>query len=172
MRPDYHAAALEWADRYGPIVRFSLGGQHVVLVSDPALAAAVLGRGAGSLPRKTVGYGFFDLVRCAVLWRPAAGRLNSRCEAQTRLSPSPQHTNKATLRRAERTTTTTKHTSTTTHPTLPGHQPPRPPLVLHDDRRGALGARAQGDGAGVLRRDRAAPLLRRRAQARAGDGGG
>jgi hypothetical protein len=29
-RPDYHVQALEWADKYGPITRFSIGGQHVV----------------------------------------------------------------------------------------------------------------------------------------------
>jgi hypothetical protein len=62
MRPDYHIQALEWADKYGPVTRFSLGGQHIVLVSDPRLAATVLGRGAGSLPRKSIGYSFFDLV--------------------------------------------------------------------------------------------------------------
>jgi hypothetical protein len=30
MRPDYHLQALEWADKYGGIVRFSLGGQPIV----------------------------------------------------------------------------------------------------------------------------------------------
>lgn len=62
MRPDYHVAAREWADAYGPIVRFNLGGQHVVLVSDPSLVGSILGRGDGALPRKTLGYGFFDLA--------------------------------------------------------------------------------------------------------------
>lgn len=52
MRPDYHVQALEWANKYGGICRFSLGGQHIVLVSDPALVQTLLGRGPGSLPRK------------------------------------------------------------------------------------------------------------------------
>ena len=30
MRPDYHIQALEWADKYGGLVRFSLGGQTIV----------------------------------------------------------------------------------------------------------------------------------------------
>jgi hypothetical protein len=33
-----------------------------VLVSDPAIAATILGRGPGSLPRKTFAYGYFDLA--------------------------------------------------------------------------------------------------------------
>jgi len=37
-----------------------------VLVSDPQLAATILGRGVGSLPRKSIGYGFFDLVGCGI----------------------------------------------------------------------------------------------------------
>jgi hypothetical protein len=115
MRPDYHVQALEWANKYGGIVRFSLGGQHIVrgrsgaagagargrgsgkggppaaarargrpgpqgershpppphqpsrqvLVSDPQLAATILGRSAGSLPRKCIGYAYFDLVEGA-----------------------------------------------------------------------------------------------------------
>jgi hypothetical protein len=67
MRPDYHVQALEWADRYGPVVRFSLFGQHIVLVTDPSLAAEVLGRGPHALPRKSIGYSFFDLVRATGL---------------------------------------------------------------------------------------------------------
>lgn len=62
MRPDYHVQALEWANKYGGICRFSLGGQHIVLVSDPALVQTLLGRGPGSLPRKCIGYQFFDLA--------------------------------------------------------------------------------------------------------------
>lgn len=52
LRHDYHIQALEWANKYGGICRFSLGGQHIVLVSDPALVQTLLGRGPGSLPRK------------------------------------------------------------------------------------------------------------------------
>lgn len=33
LRPDYHIQALEWANKFGGICRFSLGGQHIVLVS-------------------------------------------------------------------------------------------------------------------------------------------
>lgn len=62
MRPDYHIQALEWANKYGGICRFSLGGQHIVLVSDPQLVSQILGRGQGSLPRKCIGYQFFDLA--------------------------------------------------------------------------------------------------------------
>jgi cytochrome P450 len=62
MRPDYHLQALEWADKYGGIARFSLGGQHIILVTDPHIAATVLGRGPGSLARKTIAYGYFDLA--------------------------------------------------------------------------------------------------------------
>ena len=32
---------LEWVDQYGPIVKFSLGHQYVVLVSDPEVAQRV-----------------------------------------------------------------------------------------------------------------------------------
>lgn len=33
LRHDYHIQALEWANKYGGICRFSLGGQHIILVS-------------------------------------------------------------------------------------------------------------------------------------------
>lgn len=62
MRPDYHVQALEWANKYGGICRFSLGGQWIVLVSDPQLVAQLLGRGPNSLPRKCIGYSFFDMA--------------------------------------------------------------------------------------------------------------
>ncbi|KAJ9527385.1 hypothetical protein QJQ45_025658 [Haematococcus lacustris] len=62
MRPDYHVQMLEWADEYGGVYKFSLGCQWVVVISDPALALQVLGRGANSVPRKCVGYQFFDLA--------------------------------------------------------------------------------------------------------------
>lgn len=41
-RPDYHIQALEWADKYGPIVRFSLGGQHIVSYSVHAVQYSTL----------------------------------------------------------------------------------------------------------------------------------
>lgn len=62
MRPDYHVAALEWANKYGGIARFSLGPQPIVLVSDPALVQQILGRGEGALPRKSIGYSWFDMA--------------------------------------------------------------------------------------------------------------
>lgn len=62
MRPDYHLAALEWANKYGGICRFSIASQWVVLVSDPVLVQQLLGRGPGALPRKSIGYSWFDLV--------------------------------------------------------------------------------------------------------------
>jgi cytochrome P450 len=62
LRPDYHIQALEWANKFGGVCRFSLGGQHIVLVSDPQIAATILGRVPGSLPRKCIGYQFFDLA--------------------------------------------------------------------------------------------------------------
>lgn len=33
LRHDYHIQALEWANKYGGICKFSLGGQHIILVS-------------------------------------------------------------------------------------------------------------------------------------------
>lgn len=62
MRPDYHVQMLDWANQYGGLYRFCLGFQWVVVISDPAVAVQVLGRGAGSVPRKCVGYQFFDLA--------------------------------------------------------------------------------------------------------------
>eukprot|EP00198_Chlamydomonas_reinhardtii_P014061 XP_001703398.1 cytochrome P450 [Chlamydomonas reinhardtii] len=63
MRPDYHVQMLEWANTYGGIFKFSLGFQPVVVVSDPAVAVQVLGRAPGrAIPRKCVGYKFFDLA--------------------------------------------------------------------------------------------------------------
>ncbi|KAG2497951.1 hypothetical protein HYH03_004213 [Edaphochlamys debaryana] len=62
MRPDYHVQMLDWANQYGGIFKFSLGFQWVVVVSDPAVAVQVLGRGPNSIPRKCVGYKFFDLA--------------------------------------------------------------------------------------------------------------
>ncbi|GLC33832.1 hypothetical protein PLESTB_000509600 [Pleodorina starrii] len=62
MRPDYHVQMLEWANQYGGVYKFSLGFQWVVVVSDPRVAVQVLGRGPGSIPRKCVGYKFFDLA--------------------------------------------------------------------------------------------------------------
>eukprot|EP00878_Enallax_costatus_P000623 GHUV01000725.1.p1 GENE.GHUV01000725.1~~GHUV01000725.1.p1 ORF type:complete len:552 (+),score=175.13 GHUV01000725.1:213-1868(+) len=62
MRPDYHIQALEWANKYGGICKFSLGGQYIILVSDPQLVQQILGRGPGSLPRKCIGYQYFDLA--------------------------------------------------------------------------------------------------------------
>ncbi len=55
--------ALEWANRYGGICRIALAFQHILIVSDPEVAAKVLARGPGSVPRKSIGYAFFDLVR-------------------------------------------------------------------------------------------------------------
>ncbi|GFH27119.1 uncharacterized protein HaLaN_25386 [Haematococcus lacustris] len=72
MRPDYHVQMLEWADEYGGVYKFSLGCQWVVVISDPALALQVLGRGANSVPRKCVGYQFFDLVRTFARQSPNA----------------------------------------------------------------------------------------------------
>ncbi|EFJ44879.1 hypothetical protein VOLCADRAFT_94927 [Volvox carteri f. nagariensis] len=62
MRPDYHVQMLEWANQYGGVYKFSLGFQWVVVVSDPRIAVQVLGRGPDSIPRKCVGYKFFDLA--------------------------------------------------------------------------------------------------------------
>jgi hypothetical protein len=39
LRHDYHIQALEWANKYGGICRFSLGGQHIILVSGDQGAA-------------------------------------------------------------------------------------------------------------------------------------
>lgn len=38
-----------------------MGSQHMVVVSDPLVAARMLGRGANAVPRKSIGYQFFDL---------------------------------------------------------------------------------------------------------------
>jgi hypothetical protein len=65
LRPDYHVQVLEWANRYGGICRFSLAFQPIIIVSDPEVAAKVLARGPGSVPRKSIGYTFFDLASAA-----------------------------------------------------------------------------------------------------------
>ncbi|MEW5316638.1 MAG: hypothetical protein WDW38_007996 [Sanguina aurantia] len=62
MRPDYHVQMLDWANQYGGIYRFCLGQQYIVVVTDPAMVAQLLGRGEGSAPRKCVAYQFFDLA--------------------------------------------------------------------------------------------------------------
>jgi len=52
LRHDYHIQALEWANKYGGICRFSLGGQHIILVSGGTkhAAAATCGQQLIKLP--------------------------------------------------------------------------------------------------------------------------
>lgn len=88
---------LEWANTYGGIFKFSLGFQPVVVVSDPAVAVQVLGRAPGrAIPRKCVGYKFFDLVsagrRCAcrrVEEGPGPGQVSTGVVGKGRAGVSP-----------------------------------------------------------------------------------
>jgi len=65
LRPDLHRQLLEWANEYGGICKFNIAGYSFVLVSDPAVAADVLGSGPGSVPRRArVIYPHFKLRTC------------------------------------------------------------------------------------------------------------
>jgi hypothetical protein len=74
---------LRWANKYGGICRFSLAFQHIVLVSDPEVASKVLSRGPDSVPKKSIGYAFFDMVGCCFLggglWCCSAAAVQTSC---------------------------------------------------------------------------------------------
>jgi hypothetical protein len=63
LRHDYHIQALEWANKFGGICRFSLGGQHIILVSG-ACWSWVCGRVRGACA------GVLPVAPCACLPRP------------------------------------------------------------------------------------------------------
>ncbi|MEW5304795.1 MAG: hypothetical protein WDW36_007381 [Sanguina aurantia] len=56
MRPDYHVQMLDWANQYGGIYRFCLGQQYIVVVTDPAMVAQLLGRGGGVCPTQATNH--------------------------------------------------------------------------------------------------------------------
>lgn len=51
LTPNFHRKFLQWSDKYGGINRFKFLWHDVVLVTDPAALAVIMGRGEGAIDK-------------------------------------------------------------------------------------------------------------------------
>jgi hypothetical protein len=56
LRPDFHRTILQWADRYGGILRAKFLWQDALVVTDPGALAAIMGRGEGAMDKAALMY--------------------------------------------------------------------------------------------------------------------